>query len=100
MYIYIHTILHVNHLKADEIYHQHDNILKLELLEAAIEKQKNDVKNHAPPKPIVGAVVPGSIVPGAFATQQPLQQDEVEESGSETEVLDGLELLNDSDDGI
>jgi hypothetical protein len=45
-------------------------------------------------------VIPGSIVPGAFATQQPLQQDEVEESGSETEVLDGLELLNDSDDGI
>ena len=72
---------------------------RLEELEAALETQKNDVRNHVPSKPIVGAVVPGSIVAGAFATQ-PLQQDEVEDSGSDTEVLDGLELLNDSDDGI
>lgn len=72
---------------------------RLEELESAIEIQKNDIKTYVPPKPIIGAIASGIVIPGAIMSQ-PLEEVVEDASGSETEVLDGLDLLNDSDDGI
>lgn len=91
---------------ADEVSQQQEAALKrLEELEAALEKQKSDIRTYLPPKPIMGAIVPGNIAAGGTALgqlniEQDDDMDEVTSDGSGTEVLDGLNLLNDSADGV
>ncbi len=80
-----------------------ENVLgKLEDLESALVKQKEDIRNYKPAVPMIGMYQPGELVQSETMTGMQSGHSQSsegeEESDGSTSIVDDVGELNDSDD--